>query len=369
MRPESVAGSPVNVPDVWAEVVGQNDAIRQLEVASERPVHAYLLLGPPGVGKRALARGFAARILAGGSGGGEPSQDEIDRHVRLALREQHPDLRIVVPEGLTFRRVDAENLVHHATRAPIEAARKVVVGIGCEAMEAEAAGYLLKAVEEPSSSTVFVLTATDVEPELATIASRCVRIEVRPLAPGVIAEQLEAEGVERAVAEQSAYAAGGDLERARTLAADDRLASRHRAWREVPSRLDRTGHTAALLAGELAAMIDDALDPLRERQADELATLTEEIEQYGLRAGPATRELENRHKREARRFRTAELRFGLATLATSYRDRLVEADHPAPVIEALDRIDEAAVALARYPNETLLLQALMARLPPHEVGS
>jgi hypothetical protein len=85
--------------DVWGDVVGQDDAVRQLEAAVEHPVHAYLLLGPSGSGKRALARAFAARLLSVGSTGAD-----AERHVRLALAEHHPDLRVVVPEGMTFRR-------------------------------------------------------------------------------------------------------------------------------------------------------------------------------------------------------------------------------------------------------------------------
>lgn len=342
---------------MWAGIVGQDDAVRQLEAASRSPVHAYLLLGPSGAGKRALARGFAARLLSEGSTG-----EDTERHVRLALAEQHPDLRMVVPEGMTFRRVDAEALARHAALAPVEGARKVVVGVGCELMEDEAAGYLLKAVEEPSASTVFVLIATEVEPELVTIASRCVRIDVRPLGADAIVTRLLEEGIELADADAAAHASGGDLERARTLATDDRLSLRYRAWRNLPSRLDGTGHRAAEVVAELAGMIDEALGPLQERQGVEAAALAEEIERFGLRGG-AKRDLETRHRREARRFRTAELRFGLATLAGTYRAGLAEAPRPGPLVEALDRIDTAALALTRYPNETLLLQALVAQLP------
>ena len=347
--------------DVWGEVVGQEEAVRQLEAAAENPVHAYLLLGPAGSGKRALARAFAGRLLAAGSTGAD-----AERHIRLALAEHHPDLRVVVPEGMTFRRVDAEVLAHHATLSPVEGARKVVVGVGCESMEDEAAGYLLKAVEEPSPSTVFVLLATEVEPELVTIASRCVRIQLHPLGESAIADKLVAEGVDPEAAATAARAAGGDLERARTLATDDRLSLRHKAWCELPTRLDGTGHQAWKLVTELSAMIEEALGPLHDRQAAEVAALEEEIERYGLRGG-AKKDLETRHKREVRRFRSAELRFGLATLAATYRDALV-ADapgrDPGRIVDALARIDEAALALARYPNETLLLQNLVAHLPP-----
>jgi DNA polymerase-3 subunit delta' len=341
----------------WTDVVGQDEAVRQLEASAMAPVHAYLLLGPSGGGKRGLARGFAGRLLAEGSTGAD-----ADRHVRLALSEQHPDLRMVIPEGMTFRRQDAEDLVSHAVRAPIEGSRKVVVAVGCEAMEEEAAGYLLKAIEEPSPSTVFVLIATEVEPELVTIASRCVRIETTPLSPSTIADRLASEGVSADAAAAAAAAAGGDLERARTLATDERLSLRHRAWRDLPGRLDGTGHRAATAVAELGSMIDEALEPLQRRQADETTELIRQIEELGLRTG-AKKELETRHKREVRRFRNAELRFGLATVAATYRDALATAAQPEPLLDAIERVDQAGLALQRYPNETLLLQALAARLP------
>lgn len=349
---------PVMGDDPWADVVAQGAAIRQLEAAARSPVHAYLIVGPTGSGKRALARGFAATLLAGASEG-----DDRRRHVRLARAEQHPDLRVVEPEGSSFRKGDAERLVRHATLAPVEGGRKVVVGLGCEWMEDEAAGYLLKSVEEPPPSTVFVLLATEVVPELVTIASRCVRVDAQALPSAALAGRLVAEGVEPERAEAAARAAGGDLERARTLATDDRLALRHRAWLEAPGRLDGTGHRAAEVVAELQAMIGDALGPLQERQAAEVAALEEQIETFGLR-GAGKRELETRHKREVRRFRTAELQFGLATLAGAYRDALAGGGARRSFVEAVGRIDAAALALIRYPNETLLLQALTARLPP-----
>jgi DNA polymerase-3 subunit delta' len=350
----------VTVLDTWADVVGQDEAVRQLEAAAQNPVHAYLLLGPSGTGKRALARGFAARLLSAGSSG-----EDAERQVKLALAEHHPDLRVVVPEGMTFRRIDAETLAHYATLSPVEGTRKVVVGIGCESMEDEAAGYLLKAVEEPSASTVFVLLATEVEPELVTIASRCVRISLRPLAAETIVAKLVAEGVDPDAASSAAAASGGDLERARTLATDERLALRRTAWHSIPGRLDGTGSAAYTVVAELSGMIEEALGPLQARQADEMADLAEQIEKYGLRGG-AKKDLETRHKREVRRFRAAELRFGLATLACAYHESLAAnpgGGDPARVFTALDRIDTAALALANYPNETLLLQALVARLP------
>ncbi len=353
----SAAPVPAPTGDAWVGVVGQPAAVRQMAAAAREPVHAYLLVGPPGSGKRALARAFAATVLAGDSAGADR-----ERHIRLALAEQHPDLRVVEPEGNTFRKGDAETVVRHAVLAPIEGDRKVIMATGVEFMEDEAAGYLLKTVEEPPASTHFVLLATEVLPELVTIASRCVRIEVHALPADVVAERLVAEGVDPDRAAAAAEAAAGDLDRARTLATDERLALRHRAWREMPFRLDGTGHRAAEAVAELQSMIGEALGPLQERQAAEAAALDEQIERFGLRRS-GKRDLETRHKREVRRFRTAELRYGLATLSATYRDALVTIGALPELVEALDRIDAVAVALQRYPNETLLLQALAARLP------
>ena len=50
--------------DPWAEIVGQTFAVDQLKAAAKSPVHAYLLVGPRGSGKRSLARAFAAALLA-----------------------------------------------------------------------------------------------------------------------------------------------------------------------------------------------------------------------------------------------------------------------------------------------------------------
>jgi DNA polymerase-3 subunit delta' len=356
----SVASStqPPTTAGPWRDVVGQDAAVRQLEAAAREPVHAYLLLGPPGSGKRSLARAFAGALLAADA----PDSESAERHVRLALAEQHPDLRVVEPEGNTFRKGDAERVVRHATLAPVEGRRKVVVADGCQDMEDEAAGYLLKTVEEPPASTVFVLLSTELVPELVTIASRCVRVEVRALPAEVVADRLVAEGVEPDRAATAAAAAAGDLDRARTLATDDRLALRHQAWRDVPHRLDGTGHRAATVVAELQAMIAEALTPLQDRHLAEIAAVDEQIEQYGLR-GSGKKDLEARHKREVRRFRTAELRFGLATLAAAYRDALVSRGARRSFVDATSRIDAAAVSLQRYPNETLLLQALVANLP------
>ena len=68
--------------DPWDDVIGQSSAVEFLRRAAADPVHAYLLVGPAGGGKRAAARAFAADVLADGA-------EDPDRVRRLAGAEAH----------------------------------------------------------------------------------------------------------------------------------------------------------------------------------------------------------------------------------------------------------------------------------------
>ena len=195
----------------------------------------------------------------------------------------------------------------------------------------EGAALLLKTIEEPPPSTTFVVLADFVPPELVTIASRCVRIDFRadprrrarrpPASPRASTP---------ADAASAAAAAGGDLTRARVLAADPTLVERRRAFADgaAPARRHRRDRRRGW-STNCSARIDEAAAPLAERHADEVAELEARIELLGER-GSGRKPLEERHKRELRRHRTDELRSGLGVLAGAYRDVLVAGEQPPP---------------------------------------
>lgn len=344
--------------DVWSDVVGQDNAVAQLVAASAHPVHSYLLVGPAGSGKRAAARAFAGLLLSAGAEG-----DDAERHRRLALAEAHPDLRIV--EATTAQgRIDAgtaKDVVKQAALSPAEGSRKVLVLEDFHLID-QFGAILLKYVEEPPASTFFVILAEDVPPELVTIASRSVRIDFGPVPLAAVIDRLVAEGTAAPRAASAAAAAAGDLDRARLLATDERFAVRAEALRAMPGRLNGTGARAAEIAAEVKGLIDDAQAVIDARHEKESAELEERIERYGQR-GSGQKDIQDRHKREVRRHRSAELRLALATFAGIYRDALIDARHPAAVVDAIHRIEAAALSLERFPNESLLLQALLAQLP------
>jgi DNA polymerase-3 subunit delta' len=348
--------------DPWAGMVGQDSARARLETAAANPVHAYLFLGSRGSGTFRAALGFAGLVLA------HPIEaaDGKARALSLAVQGKHPDVVVVEPQGASLRVVEAEEIIRAGLRTPVEGSRKVIVVTGIEVLEEAAIGKLLKVVEEPPPSTVFVLLAEEVPPEMVTIASRCVTVEFGPLTTAELERALLDTGVDAERAAMAAAAAGGDLDRARLLATDDDLAARAEAWRSVPDRLDGTGFQVTELVDQVRDGMDRAQGPLEARQAVELEALEERVEQLGER-GSGRAELVARHRREVRRARTDELRFGLATLARVYRDRLVEGDTPAAIDAAeaaLAAVQETAENLIRNPNEALLLHALFLRLSP-----
>ena len=160
----------------------------------------------------------------------------------------------------------------------------------------------------------------------------------------------------------SAAAANGGVQRARDLVADGRLATRRDAWWSIPDRLDGSGSAVAVVVEELRGLIDDANAGTTERHQVELERLDEREAQLGTR-GSGRRDLEGRHRRELRQFRTDELRFGLATLAGRYREAVVAGDERAGVLGAAGHIRATHEALARNPNEALALQSLLLSLP------
>lgn len=369
---QGVDGKGAASSSLFDRVVGQPRAVAELRSATRRPVHAYLLHGPPGSGKRAAARGFAAALLCADGGCG------VCNTCHRVLTGAHPDLVVVERTGASLDVDEARTIVTRAQRRPLESSRQVVLVTDVH-LAGKAAPALLKTVEEPPQSTVFVLVADDLPASLVTIASRCVKVAFDRLSDDVVAGWLVDQGVDATVARSVSTASGGRLDRARLLVTDPGFGERQGQWRSVPARLDGSGAVAVVVASELLASIDAALGPVRADHATELSALGEQAELMGATGIPGRKSVEDRQKREERRWRTDELRAGLAVLATGYRDRLVamnapdgtsaiEVASPGAVADrrraasAVDAIERATVALGRNPNEGLLMESLLVAL-------
>ena len=342
---------------VWSDVVGQPDALRRLTRAAEDPVHAYLFVGPAGSTKKEAARAFAALVIGG-------VDDRAHRDAELALRGEHPDVKEVTRVGASISFDQARDIVRTASLAPTEGERKVMILDEFHLLRPEGAALLLKTIEEPPASTTFVILADFVPHDLITISSRCARIDFRAIDDQHIGDRLVSEGVDPDTASEAATASGGNIDRARVLAADPDLAARRRAFAEVPSRLDGTGARVMDVVDDLLGRIEAAAEPLAERHRFEVDAMDERIKQYGER-GSGKKALDDRHKRELRRHRIDELLAGLTVIAGTYRDAMVAGAvaRPDAAADAVRHIHEAMEVLERNPNEPLLLQSLLWSLP------
>ncbi len=350
--------------DLFKVVAGQKDAITALCAAAGKPVHAYLLVGPPGLQQREVVRGFAAALLCPDGGCGECAV------CRRVLTGVHPDLVEIERAGAQLAVEDARRVVRVSYRRPLEASRQVVVVPDLH-LARLAAPVLLKTLEEAPPSTVLVLLTDSVTPDLATITSRCVRIDLSPVPEEELVSWLTGQGVDNDRARKVAGSAGGSPDKARLLADDPRVEARREMWKRVPSQLDGTGATVARLAEELLEATSLSLEPLKARHTTEIEELTALAKAAGERGLPGRKEIDERQRREERRMRTDELRAGLGVLALALRDRAFEeagssSNHAdartLSLSRACDQVGEAAVELIRNPNEKLLLEALFVRL-------
>ncbi len=160
---------------------------RTLAPGGPGPKHAYLLSGPPQIGKTTLAQALAQALLCQEGG---PDPCGRCRSCRLMERGNHPDFRRIQPldregrpdevQGL-LRAEQASQIVREALLRPVEARYKVFLIQEMQRANEAFANKLLKTLEEPPEHVVLCLTAHHRSQVLPTIASRCQHLELRPL--------------------------------------------------------------------------------------------------------------------------------------------------------------------------------------------
>jgi DNA polymerase III subunit delta' len=353
-------------------IVGQERALEVLRQAAEHPGHAYLLVGPRGSGIEDAARAFAAMLIGVGD-------DERGRG--LVMRSVHPDVVEFEPSAASYRVKEdvRERILPEATRAPIEGERKVLVLFEAERLRGnqnESANAMLKTLEEPPDRTVVVLVTGAADDLLATIRSRCQRIDFDPIADDAVQAVLEREGVAAADAATLAALAGGQVGRARALAG--RLGALRAGFASVPSRVDGYGATAFALAQELDGLVDEAAAAIDRQHKEELEAFDAEMERLGYEEREAyrmRRRIDERHKRETRRTRIDLLLEGVTAIESVYRDALAA---PAPALNgdlvalrttpraaaaALDACHEAREAFLINEKGLVRLVSLFMTLP------
>jgi len=177
-------------------------------LATGKPAHAYLVTGPRGIGKRHLARWWAALTAC--------QQENIDARpcgqcdgCRLWAAGTHPDMQVLsVPEGFV-RREQVVEALRHLTLVPRYSPWQVLIIENAETMTPDAAQALLKTLEEPPGSALIMLTAPGPDRLLPTVVSRCQVIALRPVGIAEVAGWLQSHGVPPEKAAECAAVSSG----------------------------------------------------------------------------------------------------------------------------------------------------------------
>lgn len=327
--------------------------------------HAWLITGPPGSGRSIAAVCFAAALQC--TSDGVPGCGEC-RACTTTMAGTHADVRRIIPEGLTIGVKEMREIVQIASRRPGTGRWQIVVVEDADRLTEGAANALLKVVEEPPPSTVFLLCAPSVDPEdiAVTLRSRCRHVALTTPRVDAIAQVLmDADGLSEADARWAASVSGGHVGRARRLATDEQAqARRKQALGLAGAAASRAGGFGA--AEELVAAAEAeavALNAGRnETETEELKTAlgaggTGKGAAGALRgAAGALKDLERRQKSRQTRASRDALDRALIDLAGYFRDALVvasgaggfaAANHP-------DMAERAASMAERVPADRLL---------------
>lgn len=185
-------------------IEGHNQLIGEFANAwkARRLHHAWLLNGPKGVGKASFAHIAALRILSEGAGPGFdlPGIDTPPDHriAKLIAAGSHPDFRILErlerPTGGLARNISVDqirSLSEMMAVTPSLSPWRVIIIDSADDLEASAANALLKMLEEPPANTIFLLISHAPGRLLATIRSRCRRLDFSPISNDVMTSLLK----------------------------------------------------------------------------------------------------------------------------------------------------------------------------------
>ncbi len=343
---------------VWAELIGQENAVAALRRAvngdDHAMSHAWLVTGPPGSGRSNAARAFAAALQCEWGGCGECN------NCRTSLSGAHPDVTLVRTEMLSIGVEEVRDLVRRAAMSPTMRRRQVIVVEDADRVTERGADALLKSIEEPAAKTVWILCAPTADDVVATIRSRCRLLNLKTPSVAAVAQLLVSrDGVEESLAAYAAQVSQGHVGRARVLARDEKARDRRRDVLQIPLRLRDLG--ACLIAADqlVKACSEEASAATGDLDARERAALEEALG-FGTKgarprqAQAALKELDEQQKARAKRFQRDAIDRALTELTGFYRDVLsIQTGSGAPLVNADLQPQIAVLARKSSPESTL----------------
>jgi len=296
-------------------VLDQEVAIRALRSAMEkdRVAHAYVFVGPSGVGRRLTAGIFARTLNCENPRGTDPC--DACASCRLIAKGKHPDVQTIMPtkRSSTITVEQIEGLLPFAHMRPLRGKQKIFILCEADRLGAGAANKMLKTLEEPPPDTVFVLITETLESVLPTVVSRCQPIKFGRLRAKSVERILISDfGVDPENASTAAELAGGQITRALEFADPSRTEIVAGVVRSLPT-----------FSGRMVAY-DRLLEFLAERKEGIQQEAEEKISDFGEDVAASVKaSLADLRKSFVDRHYRDLLNDCLGLLLTLYRDILV----------------------------------------------
>ena len=311
---------------VWEALVGQRRAVEPLRAAAagHGMSHAFLFTGPPGSGRSNAAIAFAAALQCEE----QPPGCGTCHSCHTILAGSHADVTVVRTDRLSIGVDEVRDLVRRSALAPVGRRWQVMIVEDADRLTEQAANALLKAIEEPTERTVWMLCAPTVEDLLPTIRSRCRLVTLSTPSAEEVADFLSrTDGVDPALASYCARASQGHIGRARALARDEGARNRRKEVVSIPARLTSLGscmNAAQNLVETTQEEADLITGELDARERADLDTSYGVVER-GRRPreyAPAASALDRAQKTRAKRRHLDVVDRGLMDLVSVYRDAI-----------------------------------------------
>ncbi|MGO4445388.1 DNA polymerase III subunit delta' [Mycobacterium sp. 2YAF39] len=364
---------------VEAELVAAAQAARgdsaHNGLATGTMTHAWLITGPPGSGRSIAALCFAAALQC--TDDGVPGCGEC-RACTTAMAGTHADVRRIVPEGLSIGVDEMRAIVQIASRRPGTGRWQVVLIEDADRLTEGAANALLKVVEEPPPSTVFLLCAPSVDPEdiAITLRSRCRHVAlVTPTVDAIAQVLIDNDGLSEEDARWAASVSGGHVGRARRLAIDEEARERRKRALSL-ARDAATPSRAYAAAEELVATAEaEAVSLTVDRNEVEAEELRTALGAGGTGKGTAgtmrgatgaLKDLEKRQKSRKTRASRDALDRALIDLATYFRDALLVSSGAGDIAPNHPDMSDRVAAMAAHAPPDKLLRCIEAVLDCRE---